>query len=256
MNRKLLVVALAAPTMLAQADTAIDNLSFQLQMQQQKLEQQRLFLEKYQQGGQMQSSAVSLACLPAPLPSTPRTPNYSLAYSGYGGSAKLVFWREPCKSGTGSALLVRATPTAGSPFFCSASMAIVQNGVQLNDLLLESSSSAVDSFCNNVYTPSTLLVDTVSYVNSAQLNPTQALTIIYTPINGSAMRLAIPASGPVVASISGSASGYKSYGRSCKNIRTGVVKSYASQTTAAWSCTGLTVKSGDTIQTIISGVAK
>lgn len=249
MKKRLCIIVLASPVMAVQADTTIDDLNFRLQMQQQQLDERQLFLQN-QSESHISPTLVSSTCLPAPLPTTPRTPNYSMTFSEYNGTAKLVFWREPCQDGTGTALMMQATPTTGTPFLCGSVATIIQDGQQLNNIIFRIGSNGV-SWCANLLIKTALIVD-----DGSSLKPAKALTLIYSPINGSSARLDIPASGPIVSSVSGSVAGYKNYSHSCKNTRTGTVKSYASQTKLDWTCKGLSIKAGDTVKTTITGTAK
>jgi hypothetical protein len=193
------------------------------------------------------AKSISKTCLTGALPSSPKNPNYSLTATSYGDSITLTFWRESCADKSGSALLVRAVPTKETPFFCSANFSIIQNSQQLNDIKIQSTPTS-SSWCSDLFVASTMIVNQYEF-GETQFNPSQAITIVYDSV-----KLNIPVAGTPVPSISGSTSGYKNYSITCKNTKTGVTKSFSSQTAIAWSCNGLSIKSGDSIQTIITGV--
>lgn len=192
--------------------------------------------------------SISPTCLTAPLPNTAKTPNYSLSEKKFDGSElKLTFWRETCKEGTGSVLLARAVPAQGNPFICSSELKIIQNGIQFNRISLQSAPNS-SSWCDDLFVPTTFIVDEF---DDAQFYPARGLTLIYNNT-----KLGIPVGGTAIPSIDGSAAGYKSYNITCKNTRTNEVKSFPSQTGTDWSCKGLVIKSGDTVKTTITGIAK
>jgi len=232
-----------ASSICAHADE-LDNLN-----DEQLLREKNLLLQSMELNSTPTIRSVSTTCLASPFPGTPKTPNYSLTDKRYDGTLTLKFWREPCKDNTGSALLVRAIPTQGNPFFCSASLKIIQNAVQLNDIKLQSTPDS-SSWCDDLFVASTMIVNQYES-GEVQFNPAKTLTVIYENI-----KLEVPVGGIPIPSISGSAEGYKSYSNTCKNTRTGAVKSFPSSTGTEWNCNGLIIKSGDTVQTIIKGIAK
>src|SRR5215831_7411784 len=122
--------------------------------------------------------ALSATCLPAQLPINPGTPNYSVTLDVLGERMLMVFWREVCVDGTGVALLMKATPLVGSPFLCSATFTVIQNGVQHNYIDLEPAPGSNVGWCNNLLVPTTLIVTEYNF-GQAPFDPAQALTIIY-----------------------------------------------------------------------------
>lgn len=198
-------------------------------------------------------SALSATCLQAPLPVTPKTPNYTInATDAVNESIKLTFWHEKCGDNTGWALMVRAIPTAGTPFFCSSNFKVVQNAVQINAISLMPTPNA-PGWCDDLLVPTTMTVDSSG---AAQFDPTKALTLFYEPLLEPQISLAIGAAVLPAPGISGSTDGYKSFTHACKNVTTGVNKNYPSQTNPAWNCKGLVVKRGQTVRTTITGVVK
>jgi len=194
---------------------------------------------------------VSDTCMPAPLPSSPKTPNYSITYDRTSSETiTLTFWREPCKDGTGKALLVRAKPIKGNPFLCSPNLKVIQNGLQLNDIRLQPSSSGFGSWCDDLFVASTLIVNQYDF-GEVQFDPAKALKIVYEDVVKD-----IPLNGIYLHTVDGSANGYKSFSNTCKNNKTGAVKTFPSRTSAEWSCTGLSIKTGDPITATIKGIAK
>lgn len=221
------------------------------------LNNQQLLMEKHLQLQAMELNSppaiksVSTTCLTAPLPSAPKTPNYSLSEKKFDGSElKLSFWRETCKDGAGSALLVRTVPVKGNPFLCGPELKIIQNAVQFNNISLRSTPLS-SGWCDNLFVPTTLIVDVTADSGGVPFNPAKGLTVFYNSI-----KLGIPVGGTPVPNISGSAAGYKSYKFTCANARTGEVKSFPLQTGTNWNCKGLVIKSGDTVKTTIIGIAK
>ncbi len=194
---------------------------------------------------------VSNTCMPAPHPSSPKTPNYSITYDRTSTETiTLTFWRENCKDGTGKALLVRAKPTKGNPFLCSPNFKVIQNGLQLNDIRLQPSSSGFGSWCDDLFVASTLIVNQYDF-GEVQFNPAQALKIVYEDVVKD-----IPLNGIYLHTVDGSANGYKNFSYTCKNTKTNAIKTFPSQTSAEWSCIGLSIKAGDPVTATINGIAK
>jgi hypothetical protein len=215
----------------------------------QQLKEKHLLLQAMELNNVKTPKALSNSCLVAPLPSTPKTPNYSMSYKDFSGdTVAMTFWREPCQDGTGSALLVRATPT-GSPFLCSSSFKIIQNAIQMNSLKLQPTPNS-NSWCDDLFVGATMIIDQYDF-GDTQFNPAKALTLVFEE-----QLLEIPAGSVSGPSIVGSAAGYKNYKVTCKNIKTGVVKTFKSQTATEWNCNGLAIKSGEIVKTTLTGVAK
>lgn len=198
-------------------------------------------------------SALSSTCLQAPLPITPKTPNYTInATDALNETLKLTFWHEKCRDNSGWALLVRAIPTAGSPFFCSSSFKVVQNAVQINAISLQTAPNA-SGWCDDLLVPATMIVDSSGAV---QFDPAKALTLFYELLGKPQISLAIGAAVLPAPAVSGNAVGYKSFTHTCTNVTTGVNKTYPSQTDPNWNCKGLAVKRGQTVKTTVIGVVK
>lgn len=220
----------------------------------QQLKEKNMLLQEIELNKKISGKSISKTCLTAPLPSTPKTPNYKLTYSEYAGttyeeSIDLIFWRERCTDNTGSALLVRAKPIVGNMFLCSGYFKIIQNNNQINNIKLLSTPES-SSWCDDLFIDTTLIVDQNNYDNTT-FNPANALTIIYKE-----KKLDIPLAIASTPNINGAVFGHKNYKFNCKNNRTGEIKFYPSQTNAVWECKGLTVKSGDTVITSIFGTVK
>lgn len=92
----------------------------------------------------------------------------------------VMLWREPCGShASESVLYARITPTAGVPFICSSSFAVLQNGTQYDIKLVQT--RAGFSFCNDVMAPVTLVVDSWSF--GPPFDPTAAFTLVFKGVN-------------------------------------------------------------------------
>ena len=198
-------------------------------------------------------SALSGTCLQAPLPVIPKTPNYTInATDAANEGIKLIFWHEKCRDNTGWALLVRAIPTSGTPFFCSSSFKVVQNAVQINAISLQTAPNA-SGWCDDMLVPATMILDSSGIV---QFDPAKAMTLFYEPLAKPQISLAIGGAVLPAPAVSGNAAGYKSFTHTCTNVTTGVNKTYPSQTDPDWNCKGLALKRGQTVRTTITGVVK
>lgn len=197
----------------------------------------------------LKPNEISKACLNEPLPSTPKSPNYSMAYSPVhagNGVAKLIFWRESCADKSGTRLLVRAVPSQGSPYLGNVEFNVIQSNNQFNPSFIRFEKPMegwyVD-WSDNLLIPTTFVFNVLSGI----FNPTKAMTIFQ-----GTQKLSIPAGtgGSRPPGVNGSVVGYKSYSVTCKNITTSAVKKWPMQKGTGWNCKGLPLKPGDTVQTI------
>ena len=102
---------------------------------------------------------------PSPLPAFPDAYSTFSGYTGQWGSRDWFsarFWRQPCSPGDSQTYLyLRITPTVGVPFICGSSMAIVQGGYQYDVKLMQTYNG--NSFCDDLYVPTTFLVGQWSF---------------------------------------------------------------------------------------------
>lgn len=200
---------------------------------------------------------VSAACFSGSLPTTPRSPNYTMNWSSSPMAMNMIFWREPCQNGSGNALLMRATPTSGKPFLCGGGASIiVQNGVQNNNIKLATNSSGSGSWCDYLFVPTTVLV-TEYYLTSSTFKVDQAMTFYYDFVSTASLN--IPAATTTTTpQANGTANGYKSGTATCKNNATGATVTTPLSSTGTWDCKakGLVVKSGQSVTTTINGTLK
>jgi hypothetical protein len=136
-----------------------------------------------EEGGDITES-VPDGCFGQRLPRSPKRPNYSVTdvYKNGGGDVlKMTFWRETCKNGLGTALLMRATPKAGAPFLCSVDFTVIQGGVQHNNIKLESTPGSM-SWCSDLRIPTTFVVNEYEF-GQRQFKPARAMTIIHDFMN-------------------------------------------------------------------------
>jgi len=112
----------------------------------------------------------ALACTPPyPLPAAPSAGTYSVTFTASWASQTSdsdsfqgTLWREPC-AGTisGTTLYLRIAPTKGYPFICSSAFNVVQGGAQYDILLTQSAGGS--SFCQDLLTSTTFIVDQYSF---------------------------------------------------------------------------------------------
>ncbi len=223
-----------------------------LKSSQQALDQFILLEQKAQQMT-IQPSSVAPGCLAMPLPTTPKTPNFTATYKWLNGdSAKLTFWREPCVTGTAKALLFTATPIIGTPFLCGVNFQVIQNGTQYTDINFQDGSGPTGGFCGSLIVSKTFVFDQ-KVLSPLQFNPANALSI-YSGISSLTKLIDIPVNGTTPSRVSGTANGYKSFNHTCQNVTTGATKTFPAQTAPGFNCNGLVMKKGNTVKTTISGV--
>lgn len=116
------------------------------------------------------------ACLSLPLPTTPKAPYYTFSGSwGSNDSVTFTVWREPCDASS-FALMMRVVPS-NEPFICSSSFNVIQSGNQYDSLKLTQTSGG-DSFCHDLYVPTTFLMEQWSFKQN-KFDISQAFTLIY-----------------------------------------------------------------------------
>jgi hypothetical protein len=104
-----------------------------------------------------EAAPISPGCLPSPLPEAPGPSAVALDTVNFGEGMHLNVWRQACLDGTGSAVLMRVSPTASLPFLCSGDFALGQGGLQHNAVLLVTLTSA--RLCADLFAAATVIVD-------------------------------------------------------------------------------------------------
>ncbi len=104
-----------------------------------------------------EAAPISPGCLPSPLPEVPGPSAVALDTVNFGEGMHVDVWRQACLDGTGSAVLMRAAPTASLPFLCSGDFTLGQGGLQHNAVLLVTLTSA--RFCADLFAAATVIVD-------------------------------------------------------------------------------------------------
>jgi hypothetical protein len=117
-------------------------------------------------------------CLPAPLPTVPAAPVFSVNVQRAGEQSHFDLWRQACPAG-GSIVLFRVTPLTPGAFICDLSFTIVQGPSQFNILLTEQNDTF--GFCDNLFVPTTfyLAPDGPAY------DPAQPFTLLFDTVTGS-----------------------------------------------------------------------
>lgn len=107
------------------------------------------------------ASNFALACLEAPLPTTPSGPTWEVELDGSlsfeNRIAKLTMWRHPCES-EDNLLLATLDPIEGTPFFCSSRFDILQGGQQFGNFRLWPDPSSTSAFCSDLLIKSTFMI--------------------------------------------------------------------------------------------------
>lgn len=122
--------------------------------------------------------------IPLPLPLGPRN-GYAaglLAASWEADDAfDVMLWREPCGADAAQSIMfARVVPTAGMPFICSSSFAVLQHGTQYDVKLVQT--SAGFSFCNDLMAPLTLIIDPWTF--GPHFDPSAAFTLVFKGVRG------------------------------------------------------------------------
>lgn len=145
----------------------------------------RLFTDHLREFAAARTPLATSGCAVAlPLPPAPRH-GYAAgvleASWATGDAFDVTVWREPCGAHTSESILyVRVAPTAGMPFICSSSFAVLQNGTQYDIKLVQT--RAGFSFCNDVMAPMTLVVDLWSF--GPYFNPAEPFTLVFKGVQG------------------------------------------------------------------------
>jgi hypothetical protein len=121
---------------------------------------------------------ISPTCLPTPLPSSSRPPVFTMQTVRFGEQLHFDVWREPCKDNPAITVpLLRATPLSASPFVCSSLFTVIQAGIQYDIRLSSSSTSSFDSFCGDLFVPTTFLIAQHSF--DPQFDDSEAFQLVF-----------------------------------------------------------------------------
>lgn len=147
------------------------------------------------------------ACISAPLPQQPKSPNWSTVVTGDRAisrqwSLNIVIWRETCAANSNlSIILMRFTPTQGIPSLFPP--AIIQNGQQFPFTSFDfysAPSSGISQpfvpgnlFLGDILVPTTVVLQE-SVAQSLRVDENAAFTLVFSGLNGP-VQLQIPAKG-------------------------------------------------------------
>jgi hypothetical protein len=146
------------------------------------------------------------ACISAPLPQQPKSPNWSTAVTSRGVSGEwsvnIVVWRETCNANSSlSVILMRLTPTRGVPSLFTP--AVIQNGQQFpfTSFAFYSSPSSNgnsplvpgNAFFGDILVPTTVVLQQGPF-QSQLVDENAAFTLVFSEVTGQ-VQLAIPAKG-------------------------------------------------------------
>ncbi|MCC6195486.1 MAG: hypothetical protein IT518_13565 [Burkholderiales bacterium] len=139
----------------------------------------RLFTDHLREFAAARTPETPACAVALPLPAAPRD-GYAAgvleASWGANDAFDLMLWREHCDARASESILyARVVPTAGMPFICSSSFAVLQNGTQYDVKLVQT--RAGFSFCNDVVAPVTLAVDPWSF--GPHFDPAAAFTLVF-----------------------------------------------------------------------------
>lgn len=121
--------------------------------------------------------ALSKTCLPAPFPSTPQAPVFSLDLTDSLSTAHvhLDLWRQPCADGSGQTVaLTRLTPLSTAPTICDFSLFLVQGDQQFRATFTGPPGSFV--FCDKLFVPVTFAL--VESLSPTTFDAAKAFTLI------------------------------------------------------------------------------
>lgn len=139
--------------------------------------------------------AGAVDCVPAPLPSSPTPPVYTMDVTNLSDQFRIEFWRQPCVDGLRNVLL-RVTPTTAAPHVCGVPFKYIQGGVQYQISLLPSFSGGI-SFCGDLLVATTFATGVSP--GPPPINISQAFSLVYLGTQGftpKVFTLEIPAAGP------------------------------------------------------------
>lgn len=123
------------------------------------------------------AAPISPGCLPSGLPAEPIGSVATFdTTTNFGESLHVEVWRQGCADGSGTVVLLRATPTSAAPLFCSADFTLAQGGLQHNALLMPS--TAGGRMCGDLNGPATVVVDAAAGPAIA-FDREQAFTLIF-----------------------------------------------------------------------------
>jgi hypothetical protein len=147
------------------------------------------------------------ACISAPLPQQPKSPNYATVVTGDRAisrqwSLNIVVWRETCTANSNqSVILMRFTPTQGIPSLFTP--AVIQNGQQFPftsfDFYSSPSSNGAQPFVpgnlfiGDILVPTTVVLQQGPF-QSQLVDENAAFTLVFSGLNGP-VQLSIPAKG-------------------------------------------------------------
>lgn len=133
-------------------------------------------------------------CVTSPFSTTPTGPQWTTNIdTGTNESVKLTAWRVPC-SGADGQLLLTFTPLSGTPFICGPQLTVVQNSVQYSSMLLNASSTALQSVCANLFVPVTAYIFPSS--NPSALDDDAGMALYYPNATGTPQQISVPAFNP------------------------------------------------------------
>ncbi len=131
--------------------------------------------------GSARAATISPGCLPTPLPGAPAPTTAALDTANFGESMHVEIWRHACLDGTGTVLLMRASPSTAAPFLCSGDFSLVQGGLQHNTVLRLSAEGA--RLCADLLAPTTVVVDSATGP-AIPFDPAQAFTLVFAGWDG------------------------------------------------------------------------
>ena len=147
------------------------------------------------------------ACISAPLPQQPKSPNWSTVVTGDRAisrqwSLNIVVWRESCTANNNlSVILMRLTPTQGIPSLFPP--AVIQNGQQFPFTAFDfysAPSSGISQpfvpgnlFLGDILVPTTVVLQE-GVAQSVRVDENAAFTLVFSGLNGP-VQLQIPAKG-------------------------------------------------------------
>ncbi len=104
------------------------------------------------------AAPMSPGCLPSSLPSAPTSAAVLLdTATNFGEGLHVQVWRQACQDGTGSAVLMHASPATAAPLLCSGDFTLLQGGLQHNAALLAAPGGG--RRCADLTSPTTVILD-------------------------------------------------------------------------------------------------
>jgi len=142
------------------------------------------------------AEAISNGCLPIPFP-TPTPPvvqeNVSWGFGSPPDTLHFEIWRQSCLDGSGTALLLRASPASPGPgYFCDDNLQVLQGNHQFNTVVAKDVQN-LSGYCNGLYIPKTFAVE-VQPSGGVLFDETRAFTLV--GVGGPrSFQIEVPASG-------------------------------------------------------------